>query len=107
MVTLKQVKQDPQVEAFMKRADRNLDAMGYTEHGHRHCGLVASIAYNILERLAFCPHRGAGGHRRGTARCRQRRPATTRAEQRHRSCTSWRLGMDYDDRADHGGGKTI
>lgn len=57
-LSLKEIKQDPQVDAFMKRASQNLEAMGYTEHGYRHAGLVSSIAHNVLERLDY-PTRSA------------------------------------------------
>ena len=52
MITIKQVKQDPQVQAYIKRADEYLAVIGYTEHGTRHCGLVAKRAYNMLKELA-------------------------------------------------------
>ncbi|OPZ62323.1 MAG: HD domain protein [Firmicutes bacterium ADurb.Bin506] len=55
MLSLKDIKQDPQIDAFMKRASLNLEAMGYTEHGYRHAGLVSSIAHNVLERLGYPP----------------------------------------------------
>ncbi len=51
MVTLEQVKKDPEVQAYLSGGDEVLAAMGYTEHGQRHAALVANIARNILERL--------------------------------------------------------
>lgn len=53
MVTLEQVKRDRQVEAYIKRADEYLAVIGYTEHGPRHCGLVAKTAYKILKELGI------------------------------------------------------
>ena len=50
-ITLKEVKQHPAIDAYIRQADLHLAAMGFTEHGARHCGLVASIAGNILRRL--------------------------------------------------------
>ena len=41
------VKADPEVQAFIRNANRNLGVIGYTEHGFRHVGLVANIARNI------------------------------------------------------------
>jgi metal-dependent HD superfamily phosphatase/phosphodiesterase len=41
------------VQTFIAVADRNLGALGYTEHGFRHAGLVSKIAFNVLSRLAF------------------------------------------------------
>ncbi|RME47625.1 MAG: HD domain-containing protein [Chloroflexi bacterium] len=53
LITVEQVAVDPQVIAFLKAANRQLDALGYTEHGERHANLVAHIAYNILDRLGY------------------------------------------------------
>jgi len=52
-VSLDAVKADPEVQAFVRNANRNLGAIGYTEHGFRHVGLVANIARNILKRMGF------------------------------------------------------
>ena len=52
-VSLDAVKADPEVQAFIRNANRNLGAIGYTEHGFRHVGLVANIARNILKRMGF------------------------------------------------------
>jgi uncharacterized protein len=52
-VALDVVKADPEVQAFVRNANRNLGAIGYTEHGFRHVGLVANIARNILKRMGF------------------------------------------------------
>jgi uncharacterized protein len=50
-VTLDKVRKDPETKAFVKKADENLEKLGYTEHSTRHAGLVAHIAENILLRL--------------------------------------------------------
>jgi uncharacterized protein len=50
-VTLAAVRGDPEVQVFISRADRNLEELGYTDHGTRHCGIVAAVAYDILSRL--------------------------------------------------------
>ena len=52
-VTLDAVKADPEVQAFIRNANRNLGVLGYTEQGFRHVGLVANIARNILKRMGF------------------------------------------------------
>ncbi|MGH2616254.1 MAG: HD domain-containing protein [Thermomicrobiales bacterium] len=52
-VSLAAVKADPEVQALIRNANRNLGAIGYTEHGFRHVGLVANIARNILKRMGF------------------------------------------------------
>lgn len=51
LITLDDVKKDPQVGAYIKRADENLAVVGYTEHGPRHCGLVAKVARKTLLEL--------------------------------------------------------
>ncbi|NIR51826.1 HD domain-containing protein [candidate division KSB1 bacterium] len=58
VVTLKQVKKDPQVKAYIDRADEYLAVIGYTEHGPRHCGLVAKSAFQTLVELGV-PEREA------------------------------------------------
>jgi metal-dependent HD superfamily phosphatase/phosphodiesterase len=57
-VRLEDIQKHPFVEAFICQADANLAALGYTEHGKRHVGLVSSIARNILRRLSY-PERTA------------------------------------------------
>lgn len=53
LITLDDVARDPQVIAFLEASNRHLAALGYTEHGERHAGLVGHIAYNILDRLGY------------------------------------------------------
>src|SRR5690554_8186672 len=57
-VTLEDIKRHPFVEAFIAQADANLAALGYTEHGKRHVGLVSTIARNLLLSLGY-PERTA------------------------------------------------
>jgi metal-dependent HD superfamily phosphatase/phosphodiesterase len=52
-VTLEEVKAHEGVQTFIALADRYLGELGYTEHGFRHAGLVANIAYNVLRRLDY------------------------------------------------------
>ncbi len=52
-VTLADVESHEAVRTFISLADRYLGEMGYTEHGFRHAGLVAKIAYNVIHRLGF------------------------------------------------------
>lgn len=58
LVTLEQVKRDPQVRVYLSKADHYLDAIGYTEHGERHADLVAEIAGSLLRKLGK-DHRSA------------------------------------------------
>lgn len=53
IIKLKDIKENPIVRAFILVADKNLEAMGYTEHGFRHADLTANIARNILLRLGY------------------------------------------------------
>lgn len=50
-VTVDMVRRDPEVVAFLHQANESLRALGYTEHGQRHAGLVGHIAANVLEHL--------------------------------------------------------
>jgi metal-dependent HD superfamily phosphatase/phosphodiesterase len=50
-VTLKDVKANAKVLALIDGANEVMRAMGYTEHGRRHVGVVASITRYIMERL--------------------------------------------------------
>ncbi|MDR7483936.1 MAG: HD domain-containing protein [Armatimonadota bacterium] len=53
MPTLEDVKRDPEVEAFLSKANEYTGVIGYTEHGHRHANLCASIAANVARRLGY------------------------------------------------------
>lgn len=50
-ITLKEVKANPKVRKLIEGANEVLRAMGYTEHGHRHVGIVSSITRYILENI--------------------------------------------------------
>ena len=52
-VALADVQANEGVKTFIALADQYLGEIGYTEHGFRHAGLVAKIAYNVLHRLGF------------------------------------------------------
>jgi metal-dependent HD superfamily phosphatase/phosphodiesterase len=52
-LTLQTIKKDPVITAFIQKADEHLAAMGFTEHGLRHVGLVSNIAQNVLLRLDY------------------------------------------------------
>jgi hypothetical protein len=51
VVTLKAVKANPKVKKLIDGANEVMRAMGYTEHGHRHAGIVSSITRYIMEHL--------------------------------------------------------
>ncbi len=50
-VTLKDVKANVKVKRLIDGANEVMKAMGYTEHGHRHAGVVSSITRYILEHV--------------------------------------------------------
>ncbi len=52
-ITLKDVKEDAQVQAFIKMANEHLGTMGFTEHGKRHASFIAEMASNILQELNY------------------------------------------------------
>lgn len=52
-LSIEQVRRDAEVIVFIRSANETLRALGYTEHGQRHAGLVGNIAANILERLHY------------------------------------------------------
>ncbi|MFQ6014654.1 MAG: HD domain-containing protein [Anaerolineae bacterium] len=58
LITLEDVRREPQVAAFLRGANEQMKLLGYTEHGERHAGLVGCIAQNILLRLGY-PQRRA------------------------------------------------
>jgi metal-dependent HD superfamily phosphatase/phosphodiesterase len=58
LITFDRVRDDPRVKIYVRKADEALAEIGYTEHGERHVGLVAHIAYNTLKRLGY-PEREA------------------------------------------------
>ncbi|MCS7224378.1 MAG: HD domain-containing protein [Armatimonadetes bacterium] len=52
-ITLEDVKSDPRVATLIRRADEQMAAIGYTEHGFRHVGLVAENARRVLQELSL------------------------------------------------------
>ncbi len=54
-LTLKEVKANPKVKKLIDGANEVMKAMGYTEHGPRHVGVVSSITRYILENLGVAP----------------------------------------------------
>src|SRR5580704_5257697 len=50
-ITLKDVRHDGRVRTYIARANEQMQAIGYTEHGHRHAGIVSTIARSILHNL--------------------------------------------------------
>ena len=57
MVTLEDVKNNPEVQELIIGAQKQLDALRYTEHSLRHVSIVSSRAGKILETLGYDSHR--------------------------------------------------
>ncbi len=53
VITLADVQNHPMVIACIRQADRNLEVLGFTEHGFRHTDLVANTAYRVLVDLGY------------------------------------------------------
>jgi len=50
-ITLDDVQQREDIKVYIARADRNMDSIGYTEHGFRHADVVAERARHIIAAL--------------------------------------------------------
>ena len=53
MVTLEDVKKNPEVQQLILGAQEELNALGYTEHSFRHIGIVSNRAGAVLETLGY------------------------------------------------------
>jgi len=53
MLTLKQVKDNPQVFEFINQTEAAMKALGYTEHGFRHANLVARRAQQLAKDIGL------------------------------------------------------
>lgn len=53
MITLKDIKENQELDALIRGAQKQLNAIGYTEHGHRHISIVSKRAGDILEKLDY------------------------------------------------------
>ncbi|MDK3162454.1 HD domain-containing protein [Kamptonema cortianum] len=54
-ITLKEVKANPKVVALIDGANELLRSMGFTEHGHRHVGIVSGITRHIMDTINMPP----------------------------------------------------
>lgn len=50
-LALRDIRREPRVRVYITKANQQMAAIGYTEHGHRHAGIVATIARSILVAL--------------------------------------------------------
>lgn len=53
IVTYKYIKQNPDIMEYIRRADKALEALGYTEHSFAHVEKVAFTSSMILENLGY------------------------------------------------------
>ena len=53
IVTYKYIKQNPDIMEYIRRADKALEALGYTEHSFPHVERVAAVSSYILETLGY------------------------------------------------------
>lgn len=53
MITLKDIKANNRFEKLIDWAGKGMEAMGYTEHGIRHCSYVSATARDILVQLDY------------------------------------------------------
>ena len=53
MVTLEDVKNNEEVDGLIRGAQKQMDSIGYTEHGYRHISIVSERAGNILRKLGY------------------------------------------------------
>lgn len=53
MVTLEEVKKNEEVQAFVNASQKQLEALGYTEHSNRHIGIVSERTGEILKKLGY------------------------------------------------------
>lgn len=53
MLTLNQIKKNPQVLEFIKETEKTLAALSYTDHGLRHSNLAADRARNIAKEIGL------------------------------------------------------
>ena len=53
MITLEDVIKDEEVEAFVKASQKQLNALGYTEHSYRHIGIVSKRTGEILQKVGY------------------------------------------------------
>ena len=56
MVSFDEIRKNEEVLAYIKKADKNLEVLGYTDHSSAHTTLVAQRAAYILDVLGYSEH---------------------------------------------------
>lgn len=57
MVTFEDVKNNKEINSLILSSQKQLDALGYTEHSMRHINIVSNRAAEVLEKLGYDEHR--------------------------------------------------
>lgn len=55
VITIEHLRKDAEVKTYIEKANEQMNALGYTEHGFRHAGIVAQTASNLPVELGFEP----------------------------------------------------
>lgn len=53
MITLEDIKKNPEIRALVESSQKQLNALGYTEHSIRHITIVSNRAGKVLETLGY------------------------------------------------------
>src|SRR5579862_5340264 len=53
LISLRDVRTNPKIKAYIEKANEQMAAIGYTEHGLRHAALTAAIARNTCNALGY------------------------------------------------------
>ena len=56
MLTLEELKKNPDIRTYIQKADEALIALGFTEHSFAHVTRVAETAKYILQTLGYAEH---------------------------------------------------
>lgn len=56
MISYEQIKKNEEILAYIRKADKNLEVLGYTDHSAAHTTLVAERAAYILDVLGYSEH---------------------------------------------------
>ena len=54
-MTYQEIKNDPVIQTYIRRADESLLALGYTEHSFAHVTRVAEVCGSLLRELGYSP----------------------------------------------------
>ena len=55
-MTYKDIRENREVLAYLKKGNDNLGTMGFTDHSGAHCAMVAERAAMILEKFGYSEH---------------------------------------------------